>query len=96
MASPASTPSSTPSLPSLMGHVKIKKETLDHPHDSCKGEYPHAVLHKSRGRKVFTFPVCFDLNFTSKMSGSLKAAAVRHVRVTVWGSPTFHELSECP
>ncbi|XP_045588684.2 ecdysone-induced protein 74EF [Procambarus clarkii] len=37
MASPVSTPSSTPTLPGLLGHVKIKKEVLDHPHDSCKG-----------------------------------------------------------
>ncbi|KAG0714661.1 Ecdysone-induced protein 74EF isoform A [Chionoecetes opilio] len=33
---PMTSPASTPSLPSLLGHIKIKKETLDHPHDSCK------------------------------------------------------------
>ncbi|KAK8753042.1 hypothetical protein OTU49_002205 [Cherax quadricarinatus] len=36
MASPVSTPSSMPTLPGLLGHVKVKKEVLDRPHDSCK------------------------------------------------------------
>ncbi|XP_068202341.1 ecdysone-induced protein 74EF isoform X1 [Palaemon carinicauda] len=38
MSSPSTTPSPAPTLPGLLGHIKVKKEVLEHPRDSCKGE----------------------------------------------------------
>ncbi|XP_047492883.1 ecdysone-induced protein 74EF-like isoform X7 [Penaeus chinensis] len=36
MGSPVTNQSPTQTLPGLLGHIKVKKEVLDHHHDSCK------------------------------------------------------------
>lgn len=39
MGSPVTNQSPTQTLPGLLGHIKVKKEVLDHHHDSCKGKF---------------------------------------------------------